>query len=63
LFNEKNGTLPGRIIYYRDGVGEGQLGQVKAIELASIQVIERYDLIFSLEDTLLSDFAYLDRIR
>jgi hypothetical protein len=44
LFNEKNGTLPGRIIYYRDGVGEGQLGQVKAIELASIQVIERYGL-------------------
>lgn len=32
VFKEKNGDYPATILYYRDGVSEGQFDQVMAIE-------------------------------
>lgn len=32
VFKEKNGCLPDKILYFRDGVSEGQFDQVMAIE-------------------------------
>lgn len=32
VFKEKNGNLPAKILYFRDGVSEGQFDQVMAIE-------------------------------
>lgn len=32
MFREKNGSYPEKILYYRDGVSEGQFDQVMAIE-------------------------------
>lgn len=32
VFKEKNGNFPEKILYYRDGVSEGQFDQVMAIE-------------------------------
>ncbi|XP_066139565.1 protein argonaute-4-like isoform X2 [Euwallacea fornicatus] len=36
FFYKKNNTKPEKIIYFRDGVAEGQYSKVKAIELAGI---------------------------
>jgi len=35
---EVNGVLPKRIIFYRDGVGEGQLSEVADTEISAIEV-------------------------
>lgn len=32
VFKEKNGNFPATILYYRDGVSEGQFDQVMAVE-------------------------------
>lgn len=37
-YAEKNGSLPNRIIIYRDGVGDGQLSYVHKTEVDSIKV-------------------------
>lgn len=37
-YREVNGRLPGRIIIYRDGVGEGQIPYVATTELECIKV-------------------------
>ena len=34
-----NGSLPDRIVMFRDGVGEGQLVQVYNVELEQLKVI------------------------
>lgn len=35
-FKKEHGTLPEKILFYRDGVGAGQIDYVKAIELENI---------------------------
>jgi len=47
-YNDVNQTLPDKIIIYRDGVGDGQLNEVKTVELEQIKqaikgVHEGYD--------------------
>lgn len=36
-FKTQHGVLPQRIIFYRDGVGDGQIKQVHQIEVASLR--------------------------
>ena len=36
-WKEVNGCLPSKIIIYRDGVGDGQLNEVKTVELEQIK--------------------------
>lgn len=36
-FQERNGVLPGRIFFYRDGVGDGQIPYVKSHEVEEIK--------------------------
>jgi eukaryotic translation initiation factor 2C len=37
LYKQKNGSSPAKLMYYRDGVSDGQFGQVLDIELAAIR--------------------------
>lgn len=37
LYKQKNGKLPAKLMYYRDGVSDGQFGQVLEVELAAIR--------------------------
>lgn len=41
VFKEKNGNLPDKILYFRDGVSEGQFDQVMAIERNAMVRINR----------------------
>lgn len=41
VFKEKNGNFPATILYYRDGVSEGQFEQVMAIERNAMVCIKR----------------------
>lgn len=44
FYKEKNGVLPSKIFYYRDGVSESQFNQVKNIEInAMIQACEQLE--------------------
>jgi len=36
-FRTKNGKFPERILFYRDGVSEGQYAQVMATEVAAVK--------------------------
>lgn len=37
FFKEKNGALPEKILYYRDGVSEGQFDHVMAVEVRAME--------------------------
>lgn len=37
VFKEKHNRLPQHILYYRDGVSEGQFAEIKTVELTAIQ--------------------------
>jgi eukaryotic translation initiation factor 2C len=37
FYQQKNGKLPGKIMYYRDGVSEGQFAEVLSIEMTAIR--------------------------
>jgi len=41
-YKKANGALPERVIFYRDGVGEGQLQYVYATELEDLKVSIQY---------------------
>ena len=38
-YQEVNGTFPKKVIFYRDGVGEGQLEEVKETEIKAIKAV------------------------
>ena len=40
-FQKNNGQLPKRILFYRDGVGEGQIEQVRSQEVEEIKKVFR----------------------
>lgn len=37
FYRSKNNFLPGRILYFRDGVSEGQYAQIQRVELSALQ--------------------------
>jgi eukaryotic translation initiation factor 2C len=37
FYKQKNGRLPGKIMYYRDGVSEGQFSEVLSVEMTAIR--------------------------
>lgn len=45
VFKEENGDFPAVILYYRDGVSEGQFDQVMAIERNAMVRINEHDFI------------------
>lgn len=42
VFKEKNGNFPEKILYYRDGVSDGQFEQVMAIERNAMVRLNKY---------------------
>lgn len=58
VFKDKNGDYPATILYYRDGVSEGQFEQVMAIERNAMVRINEFKFIITFFLLLILSLQY-----